>query len=123
MGFLLELKHQEVAYVGKAVLTNTGDRARIMVEGPMPVLRGQDYVDPGAAKTPAEKIYVAVQEMYLSGSDDAAPDFFAASRRLIAQRPHAEEPISQLSKLVLAQDMAKALKVARTLIQLEVKAA
>ncbi|GGH17907.1 putative flagellum biosynthesis repressor protein FlbT 1 [Alsobacter metallidurans] len=123
VSFVLELKHHEVAYVGRAVLRNEGDRARITIDGHVPILREKEFMDPLTAKSPAENLYVAIQEMYLSGSDDAAGDFFSASRKLLSSLPHAQEPVSQLTNLVLTQEMSKALKVARTLIHLEGKSA
>lgn len=119
MSFVLELKHREVAYVGRAILRNDGDRARITIEGHVPVLREKEFIDPLTAKSPAENLYVAIQEMFLSGSDESAAEFFAASRKLMTALPQSEEAVSQLTKLVLTQEMSKALKVAKTLMHLE----
>ncbi|WP_406857158.1 flagellar biosynthesis repressor FlbT [Alsobacter sp. KACC 23698] len=117
MPFLLELAAQEVIHVGRAVVTNAGDRTRLVIDGLLPILKQRDYLPPHAARSPAERIYVALQEMYLSGSDAAAPELMASTRDLVKQAPSARAQIAQISALVVDQQLYKALKLARALIK------
>ena len=104
-------------HVGRAVVTNAGDRTRLVSNGLLPILKQRDYLPPQAAASPAERLYVALQEMYLSGADAAAPELMASTRDLLKQAPSTQEQIAQISALVVDQQLYKALKLARAFIK------
>jgi flagellar biosynthesis regulator FlbT len=66
MALKIELKPGERVIVGECAMTNCGQRARILVEGASPILREKDILTPATADTPAKRIYLAVQLMYMS---------------------------------------------------------
>lgn len=65
MPLRIELKPFERIVVGEAVLINSGTRTSFMIEGDAPVLRESDTVTPETANTPARRLYLCVQVMYL----------------------------------------------------------
>ena len=65
MSLKIELKAGERVIVGTAVLRNGEARAQLFVEGQTPILRERDILTPATASSPARKIYLAVQIMYL----------------------------------------------------------
>lgn len=65
MPLRIELKPFERIVIGEAVLVNSGTRTSFMIEGDAPVLRESDTVTPETANTPARRLYLCVQVMYL----------------------------------------------------------
>jgi flagellar protein FlbT len=61
----IELKPFERIVIGEAVLVNSGTRTSFMIEGDAPVLRESDTVTPETANTPARRLYLCIQVMYL----------------------------------------------------------
>src|SRR5579871_4801046 len=71
MGLKIELKPGERVMLGECVITNHDQRTRLLVEGIAPILREKDIMSEARANTPAKRIYLTVQLMYMS--KDAAP--------------------------------------------------
>ena len=57
--------------IGTCVVTNADQRTRLYIEGKAPVLREKDILTPATADTPAKRIYLAVQLMYIGESTHA----------------------------------------------------
>ena len=66
MALKVELKAGERLIVGDCIITNTDQRARLLIDGDTPILREKDIFTPETANTPAKRISRAVQLMYLS---------------------------------------------------------
>src|SRR5260370_31854762 len=67
MALKVELKPHERIIVGSCVITNTDQRARLLIDcDNIPILREKDILTPETADTPAKLIYLAVQLMYIS---------------------------------------------------------
>ena len=65
MALKVELKPHERIIIGACVITNTDQRARLLIDGDkIPILREKDILTPETADTPAKLIYLAVQLMY-----------------------------------------------------------
>src|SRR5690606_24725730 len=67
MTLKVELKPGERIVVGRSLITNGSSRSRLIIEGEEPVLRERDILTPETANTPARRIYLTVQLMYLRG--------------------------------------------------------
>ena len=76
MPLKVELKAGERIIVGGSVIRNGDSRARFFVEGDAPILREKDILTPATADTPAKKIYLAVQLMYLNGDLSTRSDAY-----------------------------------------------
>ena len=66
MALKVELKPGERILIGDSVITNSDQRTRFLVDGTAPILREKDIMTADRADTPAKRIYLAVQLMYIS---------------------------------------------------------
>src|SRR5216683_2198387 len=59
MALKVELKPNERIIIGSCVVTNTDQRARLLIDGDrIPILREKDILTPETADTPAKLIYL-----------------------------------------------------------------
>ena len=118
MALKVELKPHERIIIGGSVITNTDQRARLLIEGDrIPILREKDIMTPEAADTPAKLIYLSVQLMYLAADPMAHhPTYFSLVRDLMMTAPSAWPFIETINNHILNGDMYLALKEARKLI-------
>jgi flagellar protein FlbT len=65
MALRFDLGPFDELHVGKCVIKNSHERALFVVEGDMPILRGNAYLQPALANRPLEKFYCCIQKMYL----------------------------------------------------------
>ena len=120
MSLKVELKPGERLIVGDSIITNGGQRTRILIDGDAPILREKDIMTPAQADTPAKRVYLAVQLMYTSRDPRAHHDaYFTLLRELVQAAPSAWPHVGAVSNHILAGDMYKALKSAKTLIAYE----
>ena len=68
MALKVELKPNERILIGDCVITNSDQRTRFLVDGNVPILREKDIMTADRADTPAKRIYLAVQLMYIGGN-------------------------------------------------------
>ncbi len=120
MPLKIELKSGERVIVGDCIVTNAGQRARLMIEGRVPILRQKEIMTPRRANSPAKRIYLAVQLMYTSGE---RPDHYASYLRLARDMAHvtpaAQPYIARINNRILTGELYKALKETRKLIAYE----
>ena len=120
MTLKVELKAGERIIVGTAVIRNGESRARFFIEGDAPILREKDILTPATADSPAKKIYLAVQLMYLSGDLSAHNEFyFPLVQDFLKAAPSALPLIAEVNSRILAGDLYKALKAVKQLIAYE----
>ena len=63
MALKVELKPHERIIIGACVVTNTDQRARLLIDGDkIPILREKDILTPDIADTPAKLIYLRSEE-------------------------------------------------------------
>ena len=65
MPLRVELKPFERIVIGETVLVNSGTRTSFLIEGDAPILRERDTITAETANTPARRLYLCVQTMYL----------------------------------------------------------
>ena len=121
MALKVELKPHERIIIGSCVITNTGQRTRLLIEGDnVPILREKDVMKPESADTPAKLIYLAIQLMYIS--PDTQSDhgtYFNLVREVVTTVPGAWPIIEQINNHILNGELYRALKEARKLIDYE----
>jgi flagellar biosynthesis repressor protein FlbT len=123
MALKVELKPHERIIVGNCVITNTDQRARLLIDGDkIPILREKDIMTPETANTPAKLVYLAVQLMYI------APDpqinhgtYFSLVRDIVTAAPSAWPVIEEINTCILNGDLYQALKEAKKLVAYEKK--
>ena len=120
MSLKVELKPGERIIIGTAVLRSGDQRVRFFIEGNAPILREKDILTAATASSPAKKIYLAVQLMYL-GSDLAQAEsaYVPLVRDFLEAVPSAMPYIARINNEVLRGELYKALKTAKTLIAYE----
>jgi flagellar protein FlbT len=118
MALKVELKPNERIIIGASVITNTDQRARLLIEGDrIPILREKDIMTPDTADTPAKLIYLSVQLMYLSTDPMAHhPTYFSLVRDVLTAAPTAWPFIETINNHILNGDLYLALKESRKLI-------
>src|SRR6266704_2853249 len=123
MALKVELKPHERIIIGACVVTNTDQRARLLIDGDrIPILREKDILTPESADTPAKLIYLAVQLMYLSPDPMAHhPTYFSLVRDILTAMPSAWPFIEGINNYILNGDVYHALKEAKKLIGHEEK--
>jgi len=120
MSLKVELKPNERLIIGTAVIRNGDQRTRFFIEGDAPILREKDILTVDSADTPAKKIYLAVQLMYIQ--QDLSKHnriYFPLVRDFLSAAPSALPLIAEVNNRILSGDLYKALKAARKLISYE----
>jgi flagellar protein FlbT len=120
MALKVELKPSERIIVGNAVIRNGEQRTRFFIEGDAPILREKDILTPTTAETPAKKIYLAVQLMYLQNDLSSHNKiYFPLVRDFLAAAPSAMPIIADINNRILSGDLYKALRSAKKLVAYE----
>jgi flagellar protein FlbT len=114
----VELKPFERIVIGETVLVNSGTRTSFLIDGDAPILREKDTVTPETANTPAKRLYLCVQTMYLKND---VPRYRMAYqgflRDLRETNPGDRVAIDGINSHVLAGTLYKALKEIRKLMK------
>ncbi len=123
MALKVELKPHERIIIGSCVVTNTAQRARLLIDGDnLPILREKDILTPEPANTPAKLVYLAVQLMYITPDpQNNHGTYFNLLRDLIVTVPSAWPIIEGINNCILSGDLYQALKEAKKLIAYEQK--
>lgn len=121
MALKVELKPHEKIIIGSCVITNTEQRAKILIEGErIPILREKDIMTPASADTPAKLLYLAVQLMYVAQDpQEHHPVYFDLMRDLLSAIPSSADAIQNINNHILNGDYYKALKESKKLIAYE----
>src|SRR5437763_13983271 len=103
MALKVELRPHERIIVGNCVITNTDQRARLLIDGDnVPILRERDILTPETADTPAKLVYLAVQLMYISPDPQTQHGtYFNLVRDIVTAVPSSWPIIEVFIKLVL----------------------
>jgi flagellar biosynthesis repressor protein FlbT len=116
----IELKPFERIVIGEAVLINSGTRTSFMIDGDAPVLRESDTVTPENANTPAKRLYLCVQVMYLKNDIPRyRPTYQRLLRGLRENQPDDRLAINIIDAHVSGGALYKALKEIRKLTKRE----
>lgn len=120
MALKVELKPGERIIIGESVITNDNQRTRLFIEGQAPILREKDILTPATADTPAKRVYLAVQLMYLSTDMEKIQEsYFILVNDIVKAAPSTIPFVTRISNAILTGAFYKALKEARKLIEYE----
>src|SRR5690606_24750239 len=120
MALKVELKPGEKLLVGNCIITNSDQRTRLFIEGRAPILREKDILTSETANTPARRIYLAIQLMYIDEDMEAARSAYTKlSEEFLEAGPSAREIINQINNEILTGSLYKALKAAQRLTEYE----
>ena len=120
MALKVEMKPGERMIIGDCVITNSDQRTRLLIDGDTPILREKDILTAESANTPAKRIYLSVQLMYLSRDPCAHHEtYFALMRDILEAAPSTWRYIESINNHILTGELYKALKDAKKLISYE----
>jgi flagellar protein FlbT len=121
MALVITLKPHEKLFIGGAVLENGSTKAEFTILNDAPILREREILREQEAHTPAKRIYLAVQMMYMD--DSHQPDYVKILNQLILEFAQAAPSTVTLLENIVSQVQSrqfyKALKEARRLITYE----
>jgi flagellar biosynthesis repressor protein FlbT len=120
MPLRVELKPFERIVIGESVIINSGTRTCFLIDGESPILRERDTVTAETANTPAKRLYLCVQTMYLK--NDVAryrETYLGLIRELRSAFPGARDLIDGIERHVSDGALYKSLKEIRKLIKHE----
>jgi flagellar protein FlbT len=116
----IELKPSERILLGDCVVTNTDQRARLVIEGSAPILREKDIMSLSRADSLAKLIYLAVQFIYTAKRPQQHHAlYFRLADEFLKAAPSAKPFIENINNRILTGEPYKALKEARKLIAYE----
>jgi flagellar protein FlbT len=102
------------------VIRNDEQRTRFFIEGDAPILREKDILTAATADSPARKIYLSLQLMYLAEDPmHQHQTYFQLVRDFVNAAPSALPLIHEINNRILSNELYKALKAAKKLIAYE----
>jgi len=120
MSLKVELKPGERLLVGNCIITNADQRTRLFIDGKAPILREKDILTVETADSPAKRIYLAVQMMYIEDNvERLQEDYFSLVKDIITAAPSMTPIVDEINNGILTGSLYKALKSAKRLIQYE----
>jgi flagellar protein FlbT len=120
MALKVELKPGEKLLVGNCIITNSDQRTRLFIDGNAPILREKDILTSETASTPAKRIYLAVQLMYIDDNiDKANATYTQLASDFVEAVPSSAGIVDQINNEILTGSLYKALKAAQRLIEYE----
>lgn len=121
MPLTINLKPRERLIVNGVVIENSGQPAQILIHNSAALLREKDILTEAQAKTPARRIYFAIQCQYLfPGKEDLfLPIIYDFLREFAEAAPSAAALVRDIGGFVDARELYRALKSARQLIARE----
>jgi len=116
----VELKPFERIVIGETVLVNSGTRTSFLIDGDAPILREKDTITPETANTPAKRLYLCVQTMYLKNDIPRYRTAYQGFLRALRDAcPGDRLTIDAANGLVSSGALYKALKEIRKLVKRE----
>ncbi len=120
MALKVELKPGERMIIGESIITNDDQRTRLYIQGNAPILREKDIMTPEAANSPAKKVYLTVQLMYLDKKPERHHQtYFELINELMTAAPSMLPHIERINNKILTDSLYKALKEAKALVAYE----
>lgn len=121
MALKIRLNPSERILIGGAVIRNGSTPAVLLLENTVPVLREKDILTPDQAQTPCQRLYLAVQLMYID------PDsmkkyheaYWSLTREIVEAAPSTLGHLDAISSLILRGGYYQALKATQRLIRYE----
>jgi flagellar protein FlbT len=121
MALKITLKPHEKMIIDGAVITNGTNRSDLYIENSVPILRQKDILNEKEADSPARRIYLAIQLMYI---DEVKLEihhktYWNLVQDFIQAAPSALPVIDAISDQILKGQYYRALKRAKKLIVYE----
>lgn len=122
MPLKVELKPGEKLIIGSSLITNDKHRTRLFIEGNAPILREKDILTPETADSPARRVYLSVQLMYLHGpekKEELFEKYKQFSTDIKQAAPSMSGIVADIDNEILTGSLYKALRACKRLILYE----
>ena len=121
MALKISLKPNEKMIIGGAVISNGPSKCEFLVENSVPILRQNSIISPDQANTPARRIYLAIQLMYVDPAEieNHQKLYWQLVKDIIQAVPRTLGIIDPMNELILQGNYYQALKSAQYLIDFE----
>ncbi len=121
MALKITLKPHEKLILGGAVITNGQHKCEFVVENKVPILRQNNILSPDQAETPALRIYLTIQLMYVDPQNKVTHQrfYWQLVKEFVEAAPSALELVDRINEHVYKEAYYKALKSAQQLIHYE----
>ena len=121
MALKITLKPYEKVILGGAVITNGAAKCEFVVENPVAILRQNNILTPDGATTPARRIYLAIQLMYVDPQHLHTHQqlYWQIVKDFLDAAPSSLGLIDQINEFIFNEKYYDALKSAKNLIEFE----
>jgi flagellar protein FlbT len=121
MSLRIELKPFEKLLIGDMIVSNSEQKAMFILDGVTPVLRMREFLAPEAAKTPAERLYVCIQNILLARDREKNEGaYLALAAESAANNPELYAALALVDEFVTKGQHYKALKALKKLISADI---
>lgn len=123
MPLKLTLKPNEKILIGTAVIMNAGQKAELIIQNTVPVLRERDIITEEKADTLVKKIYFIILSMYVDPKNEGGYHsiYFKLVKELFNAAPDQVvlALVMEISQKILEGNHYQALKACRKLLNFE----
>ena len=123
MPLKLTLKPNEKILIGTAVIMNAGQKAELIIQNTVPVLRERDIISEEKADTLVKKIYFIILSMYVDPKNESGYNYiyFKLVKELFNACPDQVvlALVMEISQKILEGNHYQALKACRKLLNFE----
>ena len=121
MALKITLKPNEKLIVGGAVITNGATKSAFRIENTVAILRENSILTADEADTPARRIYLTIQLMYVDPKQlqDHQTLYWQLVNEFIDAAPSSLALIDHINELILSEKYYDALKTTKALIEYE----
>jgi flagellar biosynthesis repressor protein FlbT len=123
MPLKLTLKPNEKILIGTAVIMNAGQKAELIIQNTVPVLRERDIITEEKADTLVKKIYFIILSMYVDPKNESGYNsiYFKLVKELFNACPDqvVMALVMEISQKILEGNHYQALKACRKLLNFE----
>ena len=121
MALKITLKPYEKLILGGAVITNGATKGEFVVENPVAILRQNSIMTPDEANSPARRIYLAIQLMYVDPQRLRTHQqlYWQMVKEFLEAAPSSLSLVDEINEFIYNEKYYDALKSAKNLIEFE----
>ncbi len=121
MALKITLKPNEKMIIGGAVINNGPGKTEFVVENNVPILRQNNILSPDDADTPARRIYLAIQLMYIDTPNLGTYQdlYWKLVREFVQAAPSSLELVDKINEMIFQGNYYQALRSTHNLIEFE----
>lgn len=121
MALKISLKPHEKLILGGAVITNGSTKCEFVVENQVSILRQNSILTPDEADTPARRIYLTIQLMYVDPQQlhSHQKTYWKLIKDFVKAAPSSLGLIDQINESLYHEEYYQALKLVKKLIEFE----